>query len=270
MSPGQGGSSFALDRVGGHLTCPFTFSPDGRLFAVGVISPGTGQPEIRVYEWAGFGHRFTLTGHAGSVRSLAFSPDGKFLASGSDDTTVLIWDLSKVWQAASPKVLATGESLWTRLISPETAPAWEAMRELAARPEIALGIVKERLRPAPPLTVTEADVPALIKQLDAPAFPERERAVQGLRQLGHKAVPLLQQALKNPPSLEMKRRAAQLLEEAGRPDPAFPMRSRAVEVLERIGTPAARAVLQSLAGGAPGHPLTEEALAALRRMNKSF
>jgi WD40 repeat protein len=261
---------FPPDRVGLHLTCPFTFSPDGRLFAVGVISPATRQPEIRVYEWAGFGHRFTLTGHAGSVRSLAFSPDGRSLASGSDDTTVLIWDLSKLYHGAAPKVLSTGESLWARLSSPETAPAWKAIRELAARPEYAVALVKERLKPAPPLTVTEADIPSLIRQLDAQDFPVRERAVQGLRELGHKAVPLLEQALKNPPSLEMKRRAENLLKESSLPDPAFPIRSRAVEVLEHIGSPAARAVLQSLSDGAPGHPLTEEARAALRRINKSF
>ena len=257
---------FLPDRVGQYLTCPFSFSPDGRLFAVGVNSPMTGEPQVRVYEWAGFGHRFTLTGHAGSVRSLAFSPDGKFLASGSDDTTVLVWDLAKVWLAASPKAPSTGESLWTRLISRETAHAWEAMHELAARPEIAVALLKERLKPAPPPTITEADIPALIKQLAAEAFPERERAAHGIRQLGHKAIPHLQQTLKNPPSLEMKRRAEHLLEEAGRPDPAFLMQSRTVEVLEHIGGPAARAVLQSLSGGPPGHPLTEEARAALRRL----
>ena len=34
----------------------------------------------------------TLTGHSDWVRSVAYSPDGKHIVSGSEDGTVKVWD----------------------------------------------------------------------------------------------------------------------------------------------------------------------------------
>ena len=39
--------------------------------------------------------RATLKGHKGDVISVVFSPDGKTLASGSDDKTIKLWGLKK-------------------------------------------------------------------------------------------------------------------------------------------------------------------------------
>ncbi|KAF5658363.1 G-protein beta WD-40 repeat-containing protein [Fusarium heterosporum] len=62
-------------------------------------------------------HLQTLEGHSGTVKSLSYSPDGKFLASASDDRTV------RVWNATSGTHLTTFEghtkAIWGVKYSPD-------------------------------------------------------------------------------------------------------------------------------------------------------
>ena len=47
---------------------------------------------ILIWSDSGCGQECTLTGHSDYVTSVAYSPDGKHLVSGSSDKTVKVWD----------------------------------------------------------------------------------------------------------------------------------------------------------------------------------
>lgn len=79
---------------------------------------------------------------------------------------------------------------------------------------------------------------------------------------------LLLEALKSPPSIEARRRLERLLDNAIKAPLPTPLvqQLRALEVLESIGTKEASQVLDSLTAGDPDAWLTQEAKAALLRL----
>jgi WD40 repeat protein len=87
---GESVASFQTDsQVGGG----FAFSPDGRLLAATFPAPKSGPQPVKVWDVMDGREVCTLRGHEGVIRSLAFGPGGRLLASGSDDKAVILWDV---------------------------------------------------------------------------------------------------------------------------------------------------------------------------------
>ncbi len=51
---------------------------------------------VHVHDWPQPKVLHTFKDHVGSVTALRFSPDGNYLASGAQDTSVLLWDLTRL------------------------------------------------------------------------------------------------------------------------------------------------------------------------------
>jgi len=81
------------DQVMLHGCHHSVFSPDGkRLISAGMSAWDVIDNTIKVFDVATGTELMTLCGHSARVWSVAYSPDGKRIVSGSFDQTVRIWD----------------------------------------------------------------------------------------------------------------------------------------------------------------------------------
>ncbi len=159
-------------------------SPDGKWLAVGgdfEASTGTKSGEdvkaqkIRLYEFESGKLVALLKGHTGIVRSLAFSPDGSKLISGSSDNTAIIWDtgVQAGVQVPEPKLLHRLEGhkadIWALAFSPDGSRAVTGSNDKNLRlwqvsdgSQIALmaahGDIVNRIAVAPDGTIASGDV----------------------------------------------------------------------------------------------------------------
>jgi WD40 repeat protein len=105
------------------------FSPDGRLLASGFcgfleVPGGCVRGEIKLWDVASGREVRTLTGHTFYVRSVAFSPDGRLLASGScskysSPSGYCIQGDIKLWEVASGSEVRTltGHEDWVNSVA---------------------------------------------------------------------------------------------------------------------------------------------------------
>jgi WD40 repeat protein len=239
------------------------FSPDGRLLAVPLHNRSAARTQVLVYEVASGTPRHEFLGHDGPVKALAFSADGKRLASGGNDTTVLLWDLTGGEPLRGKPTADELDKLWAALNDPDGRSAFRAMTRLRASPAEAVGLLT-RLAGQ-----DAAAVPPLIAALDADSFDEREKATRALEALGRGAEGPLRKALAAGPPPEAKRRLEDLLGKMKDQSPDLLRPLRAVEVLEGIGTPEAKKLLESLIGGGAAAPVAAAAREALGRLRRA-
>lgn len=237
-------------------------SPDGRTLAA--VEEGNA---IHLWETSTFQLRLRfVSDQKEPIRSLAFSADGWRLATGSDDSTVLIWDTMGTKDEVIQRLREDLDSCWLRLGSQGAGEAYRAIRALASVPDKAAPFLDRCLQGTNEKTRA---ITKLIADLASPRFAVREKATKDLIWHAQAARAQLETALEGKLELDARRRIEGIL--ARLPKESLPQLVRdlrALEALERMGTPAARAVLKRLAAGQAEARLTREAKAAVLRLGE--
>jgi hypothetical protein len=261
------GKLISLIKTDDPFFSHFTFSRDGRMLAtahkdaIRIWQVATGK-ELFCIKRPGDFHAF---GEFAFVLSLAFLPDGKALATGMMDSTVLVWDLSAIAEDAPPdldaKTLAT---LWSDLTD-ETPKAYHAIWTLGDSPKQAVPFLKERVKSAEEIDLKH--VQRLLANLDSDQFTTRDKAAKELATLLERIEPALRKALEGEPSEEVRKQIKALLDGPITVPSGETLRTlRAIQVLESIGTKEACEVLKKLAAGAEAARETRDAKEALERL----
>lgn len=244
----------------------FAFSPDGTTIASAALQ----EPKIHLWDVATGKPIASFPAHTKAMYTVEYTPDGKTLVSGSQDSTLMSWDMTlprrQAMAAFASLTDAARAQHWEKL----GGPADEAFRSILALSGDRTNAVKflsgkfGRVAPIPAEQIKQ-----WISDLDSPQFAARERAEKGLQAHANQAESELRQALAIA-GAEGRRRIHRILESAASvtASPETLREIRAVEVLEKIGTPEARDALKSLVSGKFRTRTVREAEAALQRIRK--
>ncbi len=249
-----------------NISSAIGFSPDSRLLAKNDAFPVGTREEVGATLWDADAGKKLGQFQAGFIWALAFAPDGKTLATAGDDSTVLLWDISK-FRPVPGTVPSDPGQVWADLAA-DPARAHAAFRAVVALGDRGVALLREHLKPAAPLDAKQ--LARLLDDLEDPRFPIRQKAAADLATLHDRIADALWERLMTTNSAEARRAINVLLKKldgwVAHPDRLREV--RAVGILERIATPVARKLLEEWSAGDPTALLTREARTALEHVSR--
>jgi Tol biopolymer transport system component len=251
--------------LNGHSSVAFT--SDGRTIA----SLG-GDHSIKLWNVATGKELTTTPLQTEKALFLALSPDGKTIASDGLRNSIQLWDVlaTKELDSARTTALTVKEldDLWMTLADTDEKKAYQAIGILITEGDRAIALLRKRLQPTERIDLEIIN--RWIADLDSDKFEVRQTAREALEKAKALAETALRRKLAEDPSSEVQRLIEHLLTKLDQDQqaPETLRELRAIEVLEHIGSSDAKQVLQTLAKGAQGARLTNEARVSLERLNK--
>ena len=186
------------------------FTPDGRLLAASSCE--------HVYLWeVATGILLTrFRGHRGDILTLAFSGDGRTLATGGYDSIILLWDMPTLLKPPVRAELSAKDlaELWDQLAAEDAVKAREAMGafpRMRRRRPLCSAIGSS---PRPLIDISNQ----LIADLDSDTYQVRHRAEEELAKLDTVAEESLRKALAGKPSAELEAAGGSPAKKTGQPD----------------------------------------------------
>src|SRR5262249_46123385 len=140
---------------------------------------------IRVWEAATGKERRRFQGHRGPICSVAFAPYGKLLASGSEDTSVLLWGLTGRVRKDKPIIPLAGKQmkeLWQQLLQEDATIAFRPIQALTRAPDQTAPFLQKHLSSRS--GVDAKQTARWIKDRDSEEFAARQKATKELQKLG--------------------------------------------------------------------------------------
>jgi hypothetical protein len=200
-----------------------------------------------------------LRGHKGVITSLAFTRDGKYLASSDSDGVAIVWPMDLMPKPARSPDLGKA---WEALVIDDPRGTYIYVCQLVDARDQAVQFLHDKIKPD--IKVDQAEFKQILEELDSDTYTVRLKAREKLAQIAPGIWPVIRDAIKDAKSSEVRDALEAAMIKVA--PPTAGQETRAVMALERIGSEEAVKLLGTFAGITDNPNLSGAAKKALERL----